>query len=76
MGGFLHICAKPLTLVLENEVAPVLQKYTKSYLFNEGFIEQATDTLDPRPDEQTICFLRNIVALCNSPTDHKGSAGP
>jgi hypothetical protein len=63
VGRFVRIYDKPLTLLFENEVTPVAQKYTKRYLFNEGFLEQAIDTLDPRPDEQTICFLREIGAL-------------
>jgi hypothetical protein len=39
---------------------PVIRRYVKMYLFDEGFIEHALGTLDPGIDEAVTDLLKSL----------------
>ncbi len=44
----------------QNDLDPVIQRYVKKYLFDEGFIEEALGMLDPRLDREVIELLKSL----------------
>ncbi len=42
------------------DLDPVIQRYVKRYLFDEGFIEEALGMLDPRLDREVTELLKSL----------------
>jgi hypothetical protein len=45
----------------QKNLDPVVQRYVKRYLFDEGFIEQALGTLDPKLDRAVTELLKSLT---------------
>jgi hypothetical protein len=58
LAGIIHVDQTTGALSWEQKnLDPVIQRYVKRYLFDEGFIEQALGTLDPALDQEFTEFL-------------------
>ena len=44
----------------QSNLDPVIQRYVKRYLVDEGFIEAALGMLDPRLDSEVIELLKSL----------------
>jgi hypothetical protein len=44
----------------QNNLDPVIQRYVKRYLFDEGFIEEALGMLDPKLDCEVTELLKSL----------------
>lgn len=59
--GTVHIDRATGALTWEQlNLDPVIQRYVKRYLFDEGFIEQALGMLDPVIDHDTNQSLKSL----------------
>jgi hypothetical protein len=61
LAGTVHIDAATGALSWDrNNLDPVIQRYVKRYLFDEGFIEEALGMLDPRLDREVTELLKSL----------------
>jgi hypothetical protein len=44
-----------------DKLAPVIRRYVKKYLLDEGFIEHALGILDPQIDQETVTLLKSLM---------------
>jgi hypothetical protein len=42
-------------------IDPLIKRYVKRYLFDEGFIEHALGMLDPAIDHETVLLLKTLT---------------
>jgi hypothetical protein len=45
----------------QKTIDPVIKRYVKLYLFDEGFIEHALGMLDPAIDQETALLLKTLM---------------
>jgi len=61
LAGVVHVDQTTGALSWEQKkLDPVIQRYVKRYLLDEGFIEQALGTLDPALDQEFTEFLGSL----------------
>jgi hypothetical protein len=60
--GFIHIDYVTGALVWNQDtIDPLIKRYVKRYLFDEGFIEHALGMLDPAIDQETALLLKALM---------------
>jgi len=61
LAGTVHIDSATGALSWDqNNLDPVIQRYVKRYLFDEGFIEEALGMLDPKLDREVTELLKSL----------------
>jgi hypothetical protein len=45
----------------QETIDPLIKRYAKRYLFDEGFIEDALGMLDPAIDQEIAALLKNLI---------------
>ncbi len=62
LAGTVHINRSTGALRWDHaNLDPVIRRYVKMYLFDEGFIEQALEMLDPGIDEAVTALLKSLA---------------
>ena len=62
LAGTVHInCSTGALSWDHSNLDPVIRRYVKMYLFDEGFIEQALGMLDPTIDEAVTALLKSLT---------------
>jgi hypothetical protein len=62
LAGTVHINRSTGALSWDRaNLDPVIRRYVKMYLFDEGFIEHALGMLDPAIDEAVTALLRGLA---------------
>ncbi len=63
-GGFVRIDCGNLSLIWEDNVTDqVVRQYTKKYLVDEGFFEEASSSLEHLPDLGTAELIEELDRL-------------
>jgi hypothetical protein len=63
LAGTVHINRVTGALSWEREkLDPVIRRYVKKYLLDEGLIEHALGILDPQIDEETVTMLKTLMS--------------
>jgi hypothetical protein len=62
LAGTVHINRSTGALKWDHaNLDPAIRRYVKMYLFDEGFIEQALEMLDPGIDEAVTAWLKSLA---------------
>jgi hypothetical protein len=62
LAGTVHINRSTGALSWDHvNLDPVIRRYVKMYLFDEGFIEHALGMLDPGLDEEVTALLKSLA---------------